>query len=413
MAAAIKILLTVVLLLILCLGLPYFIHLEQAMRTIRKSQIEASPEKTNDADTAEPETKVLSTAVMDTELNLTERPSLALPLSPAESLLDEARRRAELDPAHAMNWLQEQNPSASRLQAMLEVVALWASRDAESTLLWLESNARGIARRETLNNGVTLWGETDPQAAAEWIRGMVNDGSKDVAAAALARSWGTQDAPATASWIEGISAGPTRTAAAQALLETWVTSNPVAAAEWAAQLTHSESSKALEYCIAKLAETDPSTAEALLRTYQPALPQAPLLEAYIQSLAQRDPALAAVWHAELAANDPLKTKAGANILLREWALSDSVAASTWLSDQGPGPYRDAAITGFVQSIQKHAPDAATLWSNAIDEPLKRVRYLAESLESWNTYDSKAAKVWLQEAELEPDLRSELSRLIQN
>jgi hypothetical protein len=95
-----------------------------------------------------------------------------------------------------MGWLQEQDPGAPRLQAMLEVVALWASKDAEGALLWLESNARGIARSETLKNGVTLWSGQDPAAAAAWIDGMASDGSKDVAAAALAKTWGRAECPA-------------------------------------------------------------------------------------------------------------------------------------------------------------------------------------------------------------------------
>ena len=413
MAAAIKTLFTVASLLLLCLGLPYVIHMERELRSMRASPINSTPATANEITTPKPETKPLPLVAIETEPETAERPSLTLPLPPAESLLEEARQRAEMDPADAMSWLQEQDPGAARLQAMLEVVALWASRDAESTLLWLESNARGIARRETLENGVTLWSESDPVAAAGWIEGMVNDGSKDIAAAALARTWGTQDALATAEWVDGITSGPTRTAAALALLESWITNNPVAATEWAAEQTVSGSSQSLEFCIAKVAESDPGAAEALLRTYGPALPQAPLLEAYIQSRAQTDPALAAAWYTELNESDPLKTNESAKILLQEWALSDSVAASAWLSEQIPGSRRDAAITGFVQSIQEHAPDAATLWSNAISQPDQRIRHLAESLESWNTRDPAAAQAWLQETELEPALRSELSLLIQN
>ena len=101
------------------------------------------------------------------------------------------------------------------------------------------------------------------------------------------------------------------------------------------------------------------------------------------------------------------------MLLREWAQNDSVEASVWLSEQAPGPQRDAAINGFVQSIQAHAPEAATTWSNVINDPEARIRNLAESLELWNASDPAAATAWLQEAELEPDLRRELSLLIQN
>ncbi|NCG08171.1 MAG: hypothetical protein GWO81_01150 [Verrucomicrobia bacterium] len=394
------------LLIALCFGLPYGLHLERHMRENRAAQ-SSSPAVENAKETsALPE--------VASEPETPERPdSVALPPSLTETLLEEARRRATLDPAEAMAWLQEQDFGAPRLQAMLEVVALWAAEDAESTLLWLESNARGLARSETLKNGVALWSEQDPLAAATWIEGMASDGSKDIAAAALAKTWGAQDSPAAAQWIESIPIGPTRDAATQALLESWTVGDPYVAADWAAAQTLLGSSAPLEFCLAKLSETDPTSAETLVRSYLKTFPQAPLLEAYVESLARTDPNLAAEWYDNLPDDDPLKNSTASEVLLREWAHNDSVEASVWLSEQAPGPQRDAAINGFVQSIQAHAPEAATTWSNAINEPDVRIRNLAESLELWNASDPTAATAWLEEADLEPDLRRELSLLIQN
>lgn len=123
------------------------------------------------------------------------------------------------------------------------------------------------------------------------------------------------------------------------------------------------------------------------------------------------PTRAAQWYDTLPDSDPLKNNAAAEVLLREWARNDSVEASVWLSEQASGPQRDAAIKGFVKSIQAHAPEAATTWSNAINDPETRIRNLAESLELWNASDPGAAAAWLLEADLEPDLRKELSFLM--
>lgn len=400
--------LAIAFLLFLCVAIPYGLHLEQQLRELlRRSQPPAPqalhlPEISNNTPT-EPETQ--------TDLELPERPAISAPNSYLESLLNEARRRAELDPSDAMGWLQEQDPGAPRMQAMLEVVALWASKDAEGALLWLESNAQGLARSETLKNGVTLWSAQDPAAAAAWIDGMASDGSKDVAAAALAEAWGAQDPATAAQWIEGIPLGPSRLVAAQALLDAWSNHDPQAATEWAAQEALLGSSEALEHCLSKITESDPATAEGLVRTYLNTFPDAPLLEAYVASLARNDPTRAAEWLNDLPEGDPLKNNAATETLLHEWTRTDSVAASAWLSEQAPGPQRDAAIHGFVQSIQAHSPEAATLWSNAISEPEARIRKLAESLESWNASDRDAAAAWIQTAELEPDLRRELNLLI--
>lgn len=400
--------LAIAFLLFLCVAIPYGLHLEQQLRELlRRSQPPAPqalylPEIPKNTPTeSEPQS--------DSELP--ERPAISAPNSYLESLLNEARRRAELDPSDAMGWLQEQDPGAPRMQAMLEVVALWASKDAEGALLWLESNAQGLARSETLKNGVTLWSAQDPAAAAAWIDGMASDGSKDVAAAALAEAWGTQDPATAAQWIEGIPLGPSRLVAAQALLDAWSSADPQAATAWAAQEALLGSSEALEHCLSKITESDPATAEGLVRSYLNTFPDAPLLEAYVTSLARNDPTRAAAWLSDLPVGDPLKNNAATETLLHEWTRTDSVAASTWLSEQAPGPQRDAAIKGFIQSIQAHAPEAATLWSNAISEPDARIRNLAESLELWHASDPNAAAEWIQTTELEPDLRRELNLLM--
>jgi hypothetical protein len=401
-------------LLFLCLAIPYGLHLEQQLRELLRLSQPSSPQALHlpeISNNTPPESEAATEPETQTDPETPERPVISAPNSYLESLLNEARRRAELDPSDAMGWLQEQDPGAPRLQAMLEVVALWASKDAEGALLWLESNAQGLARSETLKNGVTLWSAQDPAAAAAWIDGMASDGSKDVAAAALAEAWGTQDPTTTAAWIETIPLGPSRLAATQALLDTWSSADPYAATEWAAREALLGSSDALEQCLSKITESDPATAEGLVRTYLKTFPDAPLLEAYVTSLTRNDPTRAAEWLSDLPEGDPLKNNAATETLLYEWTRTDSVAASTWLSEQAPGPQRDAAIKGFIESIQAHAPDAATLWSDAISEPEARIRNLAESLESWHASDPDAAAAWIQSAELEPDLRKELNLLI--
>ena len=407
MPAPIQAWLNAILLIVLCFALPYGLHLERELRASSKALTKPDPEVSTS-----PTPSALPDADADAEPDTAEPRAVSVPPSPEATLLEEARRRAAADPAEAMVWLQEQTPDAARLQAMLEVVALWASEDAESALLWLESNAHGLARSETLKNGVTLWSEADPLSAAAWIDGMASDGSKDIAAAALAESWGQQDPIRAAAWVESIPAGPSRRAAANALLNAWSAQDPVSAADWAAREALQGSTEALEHCLSRISERDPVTAEGLLRNYFETFPQAPLLESYLQSFTRTDPARAAKWLDTLSADDPLKNEAASRTLLQEWSRNDSVAASVWLSKQAPGPQRDAAIIGFVQSIKTYAPEAAVTWSNAMTDPQARMRNLAESLESWSANDPLAAAAWLQAAELEPDLRKELSWVIQ-
>ena len=395
-------------LLALSFGLPYSLHIKRQLQEMGTAIGNLKALDTN-----------ASLDTSSTEVELMPKPAkrspvITPPLSDAERLLREARERAAINPEEAMRWLQDKEASAIRLQAMLEVVATWATQDAEGTLLWLESNAQGLARIKTLQNGVTLWSEKDPIAAADWIGGMADDGSKTTAATALAANWGTSDPHGAAQWIFNMPQGPTREDASKALIDSWIITNPAEAAEWAAlQSEQVGNDDALKHCIQEITKNDLDTAEKLLRLYQSAYPEALLLESYIQSRAKIDPNQTSQWLNELPEDDLLNTSRASKALLLEWTRSDSVAASTWLNKQPAGPRRDAAIEGFVESIQSYDADAATAWSNVISNPDQRIRSLALSIEYWSQNDPQAAAKWVQETNLSPELRNDLNRIIQN
>jgi hypothetical protein len=243
---------------------------------------------------------------------------------------------------------------------------------------------------------------------------MADDGSKTTAATALAANWGMSDPSSAAQWIFNMPLGPTRKNASKALLNSWISTNPVEAAEWAAlESQQSGNGDALEHCIQEITKKDLGTAENLLRQYQSSYPETLLLEKYIQSRANIDPNQTSQWLDNLPEDDPLKTTMAAKVLLQEWTRSDSVAASAWLNEQPPGTRRDAAIEGFVESIQTYDSNAAATWSNAISDPTQRIRSLALSIEYWSQSDPQAAANWVEETSLSSELRNDLNRIIQN
>jgi hypothetical protein len=208
--------------------------------------------------------------------------------------------------------------------------------------------------------------------------------------------------------------GPTRKDASKALLNSWIETNPVEATEWAAlESKQSGNGDALEHCIQEITKKDLGLAENLLRQHLSTDTESTLLETYIQSRASIAPKQTSQWLNDLPEDDPLKTTKAAKVLLQEWTHSDSVAASTWLNEQPPGTRRDAAIEGFVESIQAYDSNAAATWSNAISDPSQRIRSLALSIEHWSQSDPQAATNWVEATNLSPELRNDLTRIIQN
>lgn len=326
-----------------------------------------------------------------------------------DPFLNDIRRRAKEDPEAAMHWLQQTHSGGERLRGMLEVVALWAAEDSESALLWLESNAQGIARLETLQSGVELWAQRDPEATADWIDAMANDGSKVTATRALVKQWAGQAPEAAAKWVAGLPDGEVAAAAAQALIDSWAESDPRAAAIWAlAQAEFRGDIETVEYGIAQYTKKDPAAAEAFIRELVKAYDAPSLAATFAQTLAAGDPTAAVAWLSRMDARDPLYADDHARIILKTWAESDSIAASTWLGEQPGGPRRDAAISGFIETLQRFEPAAATQWAATIGSPELRQTHLRGSFASWFQQNPDAAGDWLEQADLPPAVRSELT-----
>lgn len=394
-------------------ALPYFPNLEreaaqfyQAWQTIREGRpAEAAPE---DHATPSIEQEVERGRNLITPHPIVSESTETGPSS--DSFILEARRRAKEDPAAAMDWLQSQHSGSERLRGMLEVVALWAAEDSESALLWLESKAQGLARLETMTSGVELWAQRKPIEAANWIDGMANDGSKVTAAKALASKWVQSEPEAAAKWVSGLPAGSIRDQAKSALAASWAEVDPEAASIWAfEQSEFIGGSELLLTTLETYTEQAPDEAAAFIRDLSQATEGSELLvKRHIMTRAAQDPAETAAWLSTLATTDPLYSPEYANSLMQKWAETDSIAASAWLSEQAPGDQRDAAISGFSETILQFEPQAAVTWANTISDPNQRISQLTHHVRTWSADDPTAALEWLQTAELEPSLRQKLA-----
>ena len=332
---------------------------------------------------------------------------------PAEdSFILEARRRAKEDPTAAMDWLQSQHSGSERLRGMLEVVALWAAEDSESALLWLESNAQGLARLETLNNGIELWAERNPAEASQWIDGMANDGSKAIAAKALAATWAQAEPTVAAEWVAALPVGPIQERAKEALVKSWVMQDAKAASIWAlAEAEFNGDYDLLDETIREFSKQSPEEAESVVRDLAEANYSEIAIASLVMGRAEEDPAATAEWLARMAPTDPIYSAEYANGLMQIWAENDSIAASEWLSVQNPGQQRDAAISGFSESILRYEPEAAAVWANTISDTDRRMSQLTHNIEIWARAQPSEALEWVKAAELEPAVRTHLANLI--
>lgn len=332
-----------------------------------------------------------------------------------DRFIAEVRDRAIKNPEEAMQWLQLEYIGTERIRGMLEVVALWAAKDSESAMLWIESNAQGLARLETLTNGIETWAKAAPREAAAWIDGMANDGSKVTAARSLATTWGKQDPQNASKWISEFPSGDLRNEAALALIQSWTEQSPQAASTWAfaeVELGGQEHDpKLLEEAIRIYTQNDPASARDYLYEITEAKQYPTVIASHVEAMVENDPRQTADWLGSLAEDDPLNHPANTRFALSSWAETDSVAASTWLSEQPQGKHRDLAITGFVQSVQHYDPAIATAWADTISDPVARLTSLEKSILQWKIQDATSANDWLEQSQLEPSLRQHLGEVL--
>jgi len=383
-------------------------HLRETWEIVRSGKASQSSE-TNQPGNTPPKSDRGRTVLKPSPVD---RPLVAESVADNDPFLTEARRRAQDDPESAMAWLQVQSLSQDSVRGMLEIVAVWAAEDSESALLWLESNAQGLARHTTIQSGMELWAQQDPTAAATWIDGMANDGSKVTAAKALAANWASQNPDEAAQWVEQLPAGSLRNDAASALLESWAATAPEAAAIWA--LTEAEyqgHTELLNLSIQHYTKADPAEAEQFLRSVNEAYEAPTAIETYVRTRARTNPMEAMEWQIQLPQTDPLNHPKNSEVIMQEWSRTDSVAASTWLNTATAGDQRDAAIVGFTTTMLDFDPEAAAAWSNTISEPSQRVEQLSRTILNWSDSQPQQALQWVQEAELEADLRNALASQI--
>ena len=173
--------------------------------------------RTEEAEPEAPEQKAVETPDLPRkrEVITPNEPASPLPIADRteDPFIAEARERAAADPEAAMAWLQVQSMSEDRLRGMLEVVAVWATKDSEGALLWLESNAQGLARHATIESGMALWAQQDPNTGSHLDRRHGQRRQQGHRNARTRQQLGS-DHPGAQQWVEQLPHGTIRKTAA-------------------------------------------------------------------------------------------------------------------------------------------------------------------------------------------------------
>lgn len=255
------------------------------------------------------------------------------------------REIAKIAPAEAAAYATEGDyPTYG---GVADVVQTWSEADAPAAFAWTLANLRGGDREQAIEATLRNWAEADPARAVDALD-RLPPGERARALTPALMAWASEDPRAALGYAQDLEP-LARTRAVNGALQGWASTDPVGAAE----------------------QLDALPVDGMGGAYD--------LVAWRWS--DRAPLETAKW----AETIPSSEMSGRVVdkILRKWGVQDASAASNYVSELAPGPYRDQAAAGLVRSIRDLDPASAEKWAETVGKRELRERLLRELKEREN------------------------------
>lgn len=167
---------------------------------------------------------------------------------------------------------------------------------------------------------------------------------------------------------------------------------------------------AISQATREISRNDPEAAKALVESYLGTdLVDGRALRAAADGISKTDPAQAVDWLMEVSEGGDRSYAVAETI--EDWADKDPNAAGTWLGQQELTPEMDPAVSAFAREITRDDPESALAWSSIISDDRRRTETMARVGRDWFRRDKAAATQWVEQNEIDPDVRRYFERLM--
>ena len=313
--------------------------------------------------------------------------------------------------------LIEAAPTMERLHRRLlphelpDFMLAWARHDPQAALEWSQART-GPFGAEAVGAALRGFAYHDPEAARRAFRALTSGAPDEPLEEQLVSGW------VRGGQIDGIdefiASRPSslgRQRYTNLLTIELMRDSPDAVIRWAEGIPiddgGNESFKAMTTQKAAniLASDDPARAAAWL--------EAQLDQAYAQGsvrvVAQRwlevDAAAAMAWVGGLPGDG---YKPAGRSTFMGWRGQDMEAAEAWLAQNTPAPNLDQAVE-FMIARNIDVPETALTWAPRLSDPAERTRTIVRTGRAWIKRDPAAARAWLAESGLNPDVQKAIER----
>jgi hypothetical protein len=348
----------------------------------------------------------------------------------------------------------EEKAVASRLaDALSDRGLLTRTYELAASLRQLDESNIDAARSilEAQRSGVTAfearlfmfaWSRIDPAGAFEWANSWPGPWRSTLANAAL-YAWGFRDPGGAVRALETLE-GPERAELHPSLIAGWARSGDTAGLSdylfsrpasrersqfigvlfdelillehgreairiWAESIPVDapNQGKAAAFLTAggALAQNDPKNAVALYESHQTYEYAQPALRTIARRWVEfHDPRDLFAWLVTLPQGQSRNGAVDAGFS-RWWANHPQIAAR-WMRESSLNPALDPAVAIFAIETSRVSEARAIVWADRIKDPVMRRRTIAPILRQWVAADRKAARAWMQDQSLSPELQRE-------
>ena len=95
------------------------------------------------------------------------------------------------------------------------------------------------------------------------------------------------------------------------------------------------------------------------------------------------------------------------VVIGQWAAIDLEATGRWLEAMPAGKSRDETVGNFALQLSGQNPVTAVKWAESIADPAAQLRRLETIGQNWLQSDEDAARLWIQNSTLSPEIKIRL------
>lgn len=281
-----------------------------------------------------------------------------------DELLSESKTHGEVwvkllnefraDPTAATAMLLSQAPMINAYRVLQAVAVGLASDDPEFVRRWL-SGLKGEARAQVAMGLIQVWARYAPDEVALWISENPFAAADERCQQILVSIWAEVNMSEAARWSFGLPAGVARRSAMQSLGRVWGAQDSETAVTVVSQIDQQDERDDFSVSIA-------------------------------EGWALRDAKSAVAWFIAAPLSDESRRANSIYALFSDLAGQDPAAAEGQLSVMLSGPNRDAAIRGFIDTLEVENPKRVLPWVWKItddDERREVIEGLSTSLAGRN------------------------------